>query len=255
MSKFYERYQQGSYQEVYDELVALGENVFAPTLFKEARLVAKTLMQRVRYNLDLLLPRLHTLDYHFGEGMWNPEDDISPDERAMIENDIPVFRIPTAETLVCVKKLEQVVGTLPLSLNSWYEEVGCVNIVGFFPSRSDRTFNRQIGSHIDPLLIYSAEFVLKMILEYDRMGVWKKDPTVPLAPDNLFKYGYSGSGPYAIQLPHKAFDAPLLRERHHTTFINYLRICLRWGGFPGLEQESWLSKEELIFLTKDFLPF
>lgn len=59
----------------------------------------------------------------------------------------------------------------------------------------------------------------------------------------------------AKQLPCKAFDAPLLLEKHHTTFINYLRLCIRWGGFPGLEVDNRLSPGELEYLTKDLLPF
>ena len=37
--------------------------------------------------------------------------------------------------------------------------------------------------------------------------------------------------------------------------VNYLRICLNWGGFPGLAKECRLLPDELAFLTKDLLPF
>ncbi len=40
---------------------------------------------------------------------------------------------------------------------------------------------------------------------------------------------------YRIVLPNPAADAPVRDELHQTTFINYLRTCFRWGGFPGFE--------------------
>ena len=38
------------------------------------------------------------------------------------------------------------------------------------------------------------------------------------------------------RLPDLAADTHLLFEWHHTTFVTYLRLCCRWGGFPGLER-------------------
>jgi hypothetical protein len=96
---------------------------------------------------------------------------------------------------------------------------------------------------------------IKMVRSYLNEGVWNRDPSLALSPDNAFKYGFGGSGAYSIRLPCKAFDAPLLFERHHTTFVNYLRICFRWGGFPGLESENRLSQDEIEFLTRDLLRF
>ena len=94
-----------------------------------------------------------------------------------------------------------------------------------------------------------------MVTSYINKGVWNRDPSLALSPDNYFKYGYGGTGAYSIILPCKAFDAPLLLERHHTTFINYLRLCFRWGGFPGLELDNQLKPSELASLIKDLQPF
>jgi hypothetical protein len=255
MTNLLQRYQRGFHKEVYDELVALGEKMFMSSIYEEAQAVAQTLMQRVRYNIGLIVPRLHTLGYRFGEGMWGLENEISPGEKLTYEKDVPIFGVSTENTLIYIQKLEGLIGNLPLSLLHWYQEVGCVNFVGLFPSDEKRVFDRQDGCDLDPLLIYSVELVYKMVLGYKERNVWEKDPTLPVSPDNLFKYDYSGSGPYVIRMPCKAFDAPLLRERHNTTFINYLRICMQWGGFPGLEQHNKLSREEFTFLTKDLLPF
>src|SRR6266566_2282930 len=147
MSRLYDRYLEGFYQEVYDELLAKQEQVVEGHNYEDALLVAREIMKRVRYNVGLLIPRLRDLEYQFGKGFF--ED---------------------------------------------------------------------------------------------------------LSPDNYFKYGYGGTGAYSIILPCKAFDAPLLLERHHTTFINYLRLCFRWGGFPGLELDNQLKPSELASLIKDLQP-
>ena len=72
---------------------------------------------------------------------------------------------------------------------------------------------------------------------------------IAVAPDIHHKANFSGGGGYEIALPNPAADIPLLNEDHHTTFINYLRIAFRWGGFPGLD-----DKEVIALLTKDLLP-
>ncbi len=57
---------------------------------------------------------------------------------------------------------------------------------------------------------------------------------VYLSPDFLHKDGTSGGAPYGIELPCRAADAPWLNEWNETSFVGYLRICSRCGGFPGL---------------------
>jgi hypothetical protein len=248
MSRLYDRYLEGFYQEVYDELLAKQEQVFEGHTYEDAQLVAREIMKRVRYNVELLIPRLFDLGYQFGKGFF---EDMSPEEKAIVEADAPIFKAPDPKTPEKVILLEHLTRTLPLSLKYWYEEVGSINLVGLFPSSSERGFDLKDGCILDPLLIYS----LKMVTRYLNEGVWNRDPSLALSPDNSFKYGFGGSGAYSIRSPCQAFDAPLLFERHQTTFVNYLRICFRWGGFPGLESDNRLSQEEIECLTRDLLRF
>jgi hypothetical protein len=252
MRDFYQRYQAGNYQEVYDGLLAMQEQVFAENYYTDALLVAREIMRRVRYNVELLLARLRDRGYHFGEGFF---EDMSPEESLAVENDVPVFRPPDPETPKKVRLLEQLAGTLPLLLKCWYEEVGSVNLVGLFQTNTGKAFDLNYGRILDPLFVYSLEMAIKMVTHYLDKNVWSRDPSLALSPDNDFKYGFGGSGAYSIRLPCKAFDAPLLLVRHQTTFINYLRLCFRWGGFPGLEVDNRLPPNDLAYLTKDLLPF
>jgi hypothetical protein len=79
---------------------------------------------------------------------------------------------------------------------------------------------------------------------------------VCIAPDGWFKYNISGCGGYDIAVPNLAADARLLTERHRTTFVNYLRICFHYAGFPGLERLGRASDQisALPILTADLLP-
>lgn len=255
MLELYHRYLQGHYQEVYDELFLLQERVYDDHVREDGRLVAKEIMRRVRWNIELIIPRLRDVGYQFGEGFWNPSDNPLPEERAAIEKDIPVLGHPTPETPQQVAHLEKLVGPLPLSLTYCYTEVGSVNLIGSFSSASEQQFGKGYGYGLDPLFVYSVEMALQMVATYLVHDMWKNDPILALSPDSDYKYARSGSGVYGIHLPCKAFDAYLLLEPHHTTFVNYLRLCFQWGGFPGLEQDCRLSREELAYLTKDLLPF
>ncbi|HEY6410902.1 MAG TPA: hypothetical protein VIY29_25895, partial [Ktedonobacteraceae bacterium] len=107
-------------------------------------------------------------------------DSISPEEKASIENDIPIFKAPDPQTSEGITVLEQFVGTLPLSLKSWYEEVGYVNLIGLFSPSDGRDFSRSYGCVLDPLFIYSLEMAIKMVTGYKEAGVWEHDPTLPL---------------------------------------------------------------------------
>jgi hypothetical protein len=62
------------------------------------------------------------------------------------------------------------------------------------------------------------------------------------APDIYHKSNISGGLSYGIHLPARGADAGFENDGHETTFVDYLRLCFQWGGFPGLEQygeEEW----------------
>ena len=248
MPEWYERYQRGFHQEVYDELMALQGHIHDPEMYDEVLLVMQTLMRRVRSNIEQIIPRLQTMGYLFHKGGFR--ENALPEKQRSLEQAYPVFQPPMPETPQRVAVLEQLTGSLPLSLKCWYEEVGSVNLVGLFPSDE-----RAYGPVLDPLWINPVEIALQQVTSLTKLDLWEEDPLLILAPDGYHKYGYSGAGSYNMALPCTTLDTALLDEPHHTTFVNYLRICLHWGGFPGLEQECRLSSEQLTYLTKDLLPF
>jgi hypothetical protein len=57
-----------------------------------------------------------------------------------------------------------------------------------------------------------------------------------------------------MEIPDPAVDAPLDGDEDYGTFVEYLRTCFRWGGFPGLRSSAKPPREELAFLTQGLLP-
>jgi hypothetical protein len=262
--KFSERYQEGFYQEVYDDLIAMGEHVFDEAFVEDARIVAALLMKRVRYNIEVvLIPRLQELGYHFGEGAGDNEDE---DADMYSHYNGPIFQPPPPKTDTLLTELEHIRSPLPLSLSAWYKEVGQINLIGSFPpgssypqralsSRRNEQYKRGYG--LDPLSTYPLDEVLQELYATE-VGKAPYTPVmVPISLDGDLKYGYSGSGDYEIEIPSPTFDAPLLGYKEPLLFINYLRLCMQYAGFPGLKenpdfhysQDAW---HQLIF---QLIPF
>ena len=50
-------------------------------------------------------------------------------------------------------------------------------------------------------------------------------------------------------------DAVVQYESTDSTFVDYLRHSLRWGGFPGWERLPVRPERDLATLTKDLTSF
>jgi hypothetical protein len=89
----------------------------------------------------------------------------------------------------------------------------------------------------DPLVVAGVDELLADV------GSWEDDDVLMIAPDDLHKAGTSGGDPYAMAVPTAAADAVLLNERHDLLFVDYLRLCFRYGGFPGYEGQDDVPAE------------
>ena len=243
MQGFYEMYQRGHHQEVYEELLLVQGNIYESNHYADTLMVTREIMRRVHYNIEQLVIRLKQVGYLFGkgEGHWQ--------EIPVAEREFSIFQPPTAKTPEYITTLEKLAGSLPLSLKCWYEEVGTVNFIGLFPGNEQKD-----GPQLDPLYIEPLESLLQIVQTFIEIG-GESEIELMLAPDAYHKYGYSGGGAYSISIPNKQFDTLLMNEAHETTFINYLRLCLSAGGFAGREIHEYVSQEILLFLTKDLYSF
>jgi hypothetical protein len=127
--------------------------------------------------------------------------------------------------------LHEEFGPLPLSLRTFWQVVGEVNLVGRAP-------DNDMPAYSDPLWVEGPSSGLIDLVEESELAE-ESEILCSVAPDLLHKDNVSGGAPYAIGLPDNGFDALLRDEWHATTFVAYLRIAiLEWGGFPGLSEQN-----------------
>lgn len=239
MQTYLDRYLAGECEEVWAELDALGEAVRREPHYSDAKRVAHETMRRVRYNLDLLIVRLPQHGYQFASPKLG--------ERGWTKPRFPTLAAPPRNVQKLLAKLEQSTGDLPLSLRAFYEVVGGVYLVGHYPQWDDLV---DLPYGLDALVVLplSADLI-EDCLDAEEGDTFE----IMISPDYNQKYGISGSA-YFIEIPTISADALLHSEWHTTTFVNYLRICLRWAGFPGLEMHR-NPPPELPSLTQGLLPF
>ena len=315
MANYLERYGRGEYEQVWTELLALGERVQEQGLSDQALAVARETMTRARANIELLVPRLHSLGYQFAQPA-------------------RVFVPPDEDFRGLVAEIERRAGPLPLSLRAWCEVVGEVNFMGAHPKLSSyhqtpdprervQGFLSLIAKHGGPAVpsgdpLQQGFELTQRLLEELTQGIKIGQPRSPdleagirasreflagmqrpagvampdiesdplvvepyfgdledamnegedggeeeegeglysviIAPDSTHKTNQSGGSPYCIEIPNPAVDAPLDGDEDYGTFVEYLRTCFRWGGFPGLRSSAKTPREELAFLTQGLLP-
>jgi hypothetical protein len=217
----YDRYVAGEHQAVWHELVAQGAAVRTDPLAADALAVAGETMRRVAANVGTVVTRLLEMGYRFT----TPDGRSRPAKAAHVP--------PAPRDSRHLQRLEKAVGALPLSLRVFYEVVGAVDLIGRHPTLAppDGTIAP------DPLVVAS---VAELESEAES---WDEDDVVILAPDDLHKANTSGGDPYAIAVPDENADAVLLNERHDLHFVDYLRLCFRFGGFPGYEGQDEVPAE------------
>jgi hypothetical protein len=115
---------------------------------------------------------------------------------------------------------------------------------------------------MDPLCVNPPEVLTHFFGEWEerKSGVAPElaDPfNLVLAPDYLHKANISGGGPYRVELPFLGADPVFANEAHELPFVDYLRLCICWAGFPRLERHADRLdvREFLRVMTKELEPF
>jgi hypothetical protein len=219
-----DRYLAGEHAQVWADLVALGADVRADPHAADALAVAYETMRRVDANVRTLVQRLTALHYTFTARAHVP---------------------PTPNVQKEIAEFEKRVGAMPLSLRAFYEVVGEVNLIGRHPILDPA--NNTVAT--DPLVVYAFD---EGAVEYDED---EEEPSaITIAPDDLHKANTSGGDPYEMAVPDPRADGELLNERHDLFFVDYLRLCFRFGGFPGYEGQVNVPSA-LSTLGADLLAF
>ena len=225
---YLERYLAGENEQVWAELQTLGEAVRQQPAYEQARAVADETMRRVQRNCQRIVDRLRTLGCQFSR---------YPDGQDRTFSFGPLTP-PDGESEHDLRRLEEAMGPLPISLVAFWQQVGSVDLVGWLPGWP---------TSLNPLVVErpaaGVSELDEMEFQLETLGHFEAS----LAPDVFHKDNVSGGSPYAVVLPDPAADFILRNEPHGLLFVQYLRLAiLRFGGFPGLEGRT----EELSVLPQ-----
>jgi hypothetical protein len=238
------RYQNGEFEGVWRDMVALGPDVRKEPYKKAAWAVAQETMRRTKQNIELLVERLQKLDYRF------------------LHEEL-VYSPCTKKEQKALKGMERGGLIIPLSFRAFLEAVGTVDLVGSHP-----TLNPAVGGRVrrpggpilstDPLEI-SGYFGLQLLFDDWEDKISEERQTVSWeiggdAEDKTYVGDEEPNGCYTVQLPNASADAVLEGEVHKITFVEYLRLSFQWGGFPGWEKYDDRPEKELAFLREGLLP-
>jgi hypothetical protein len=161
-----------------------------------------------------------------------------------------VFPGPEPGTEDAIERIEREAGRLPLALKAFWRLVGSVDFTAHHRTWRPCEYPWVGCEYPDPLVVYPPSAAIS---ELDEFLSDREERTrcslpyfVPIAPDDAHKDNVSGGMWYNLTVPAVADDPPLNDERHRTTFVSYLELAMRWGGFPGLDrcpEHNWPLRE------------
>jgi hypothetical protein len=217
------RYRAGEHSEVWRELRQRGG--LRDDDREEALAVARATMVRVADGVDRIAERL-------SQRGWSPPSGFQlrtpprPEDARVMARIVAITKAP-----------------LPVSLEAFWEVVGGVDFAWNLELGDPPDLGPRVAMpEMDPLVIYPLWMVDHSCHEWERDELERGERgdryDLSLAPDHFHKAGISGGSPYGISLPFWGADPRFEDEIRRLPFVRYLRLCLRWGGFPGLERHS-----------------
>lgn len=233
----YRKYIDGKIESVWQELTILNQT---PSQLDDltwndiSKLLTET-MRRSRENIDIIISALKEVDYQFmdlGSAGW---------EEKRKSSQLPVYSSPIHDE--CEQKFSLLRGVngeqgyLPLSFIKFIEEVGSVNFIGYFPDWVEK----ENFPLLDPLMVFPIEELIsyhKYLTSIDGERLHSKSGSyLQFSYDEDAKEGSSGSGlGYGIKIySQPQIEGVLTNYGYTIDFVNYLRLCFKWGGFPNLE--------------------
>ena len=230
MSVLITNFEKGKFNKIWRDMADLGYRIREPEYFDEAIIILEQTMKKVKRNIIIIRERLLELGFIFEEKY--PES-------------MPIFRDPADNVSIVLDEIESLVGVIPLSLRYFYTIVGTVNFMGYHPNWPNY--------YSDPLVVHSPDIALEW-WKWNYANEPENSTEIIVAPDQFHKAGHSGTGTYTMKVPNLSFDGILEGESHNVSFIHYLQMCFKWGGFPGFEQIGLAPLEDIKTLARDLLP-
>jgi hypothetical protein len=221
---FYQAYISGKHREVWAELDSLGEQVLEDRFATDARAVMTETMRRVKRNVQTVVGRLRAIHYRFAAEVMAAEFTPAPPAESREASCLP-YLPPHPLVAQQLGTAQELAGTMPLSLQGWFEIVGSVNLIG-----THAVLSPPDGSVLsDPLVVISLCEIMRELKETVHPPF-----VVPISPDAQAKAGIASRGLYRVRLPNPGMDARIESLEPSRTFVEYLRNSFEKGGFPGL---------------------
>jgi hypothetical protein len=283
-----ERYESGQRRKVWDELVAMGPDVFAEPVRADAEAVATLTMQRAAANVATLVVRLTLMGYRFGgrnsrntrrrtieelglrDSLEAAGRDVSWVDAGDIEEHVMGWEAPTAAVEPELRKVDEALGPLPLSLQALVRSVDAVNLAGSFPEWTptsyayafdDDTPDEDLGEittftdalNFNGISMINENFQPHAVAAGGR-SVPPRSYALPVAANHLLGSNRPGDF-HSILLPDPVADPVLdgVYGRPGIRLVEYLRVAFAWGGFPGLEFADGVPPQ-IAKLRRDLLP-
>lgn len=231
-----DRYRRGEFEAVWEEIRT--HQHIGGDFREEVMSVAEATMERVARNADLISERLENLGWRALSGNLRTE--------------------PSANDRVMIDQVETITGgPVPPTLLAFWTVVGGIDWIWDYRSEQEAP---DLGVDLpllefDPLSVDPAGVVDWLFEEWeaqkDQPDPELIDPfSLDLAPDHYMKANYGGGSAYAIELPFFGADPVFANEPHELPFVDYLRLCFQWAGFPGLEKHE--GREDVRQFVKAF---
>ncbi|MGI9517428.1 MAG: hypothetical protein ACR2NP_10295 [Pirellulaceae bacterium] len=229
---YFNRYQRGEFQPVWNELVDAGVAVWNKPLFNDARDVALATMERVRKNLERLQSRLEGIGYEF----MHPEPVALANRNAVDK----------------LTAFENAYGRLAISASVWYQTFQCVD----FEQSTDQYEgvsgpNELHGLGLEPAMtVRSIQHGIKTWNERRRLG--------KTVQQNILLVGPTLSN---CDTAHFELDAHHMDDLNFADdgcddarFVEHIRFAINRCG--GLDWRDLPEHNRLIqYLSDDLEPF
>lgn len=227
---FYKRYTNNNELEVWSELSKI-PNVLDNSVKNDIESVLEVMMDRVIHNLDIITQELTGFGYQF--------DNIKHNGKLLFSEKEGTYNLASKgqpEKIIELEKYLKSFGYLPLSVLKLYERIDNIDLVGDFVHWKNRNVL------MDPMVIINID-TLKIMNNPEPFQDSKDRFYVYFSPDEYAKEDVSGSGVYGIYLnKDRKIDSTLFGFGKQITFVNYLRLSFKWGGFPSFE---WINEQEV----------
>lgn len=143
-----------------------------------------------------------------------------------------VLRNPDPNLKQYLARIERDVGRVPYAIARFWERIGAVDLTGRHEEwrgceYPDGLVVLPISEAIDELDQFAADKQQRLASGLPYL--------IPIAADALCKENVSGGMWYNVNCPANSDDPVVNEEPHNISFLNYLDLAIRWGGFPGLE--------------------